>query len=406
VTLGLGLLAAGFHARGREGRARTFPGSPELGSGDRPAVEALEAAVAELPRLAELHLGRGARDAVVAGLATRAPDAPARAQQALRVARAVAGERWLARSLGAALGRLPAPERERIAKILSSVPRLARVASDLVLGAAPPAEQRFALFRAVPILGPAADDDVRALALLAVRETVPFGRAVIRQGDEGDRFYVIVSGDAQVSVQGKDGFDRTVANLRAGDAFGEAALLRHEPRSASVTATSPTLELLAVEREAFLAFVRSRKTLLQRILDRVEDTWLVRSMAIFSELDGAQVNALFQRFVELKVASGVEVIRQGEAGDRFYVVREGTLTVSVKEDGARREIATLGRGDSFGEMALLHDAPRAATVTADTDAELLALDRKDFLRTLSGRSLVSLEAQSQRRAQALQDGPS
>lgn len=74
------------------------------------------------------------------------------------------------------------------------------------------------------------------------------------------------------------------------------------------------------------------------------------------------------------------VVRQGDPGDRFYVVAEGQLDVAV--DG--RAVRALGPGASFDEIALLRDVPRTATVSARTATRLLALDRAKFLATLSG----------------------
>jgi CRP-like cAMP-binding protein len=81
------------------------------------------------------------------------------------------------------------------------------------------------------------------------------------------------------------------------------------------------------------------------------------------------------------------VIRAGEPGDRFYVVDDGALTIDA---GSQR--ITVGPGDFFGEIALLRDVPRTATVQADTDVRLFALERDDFLAVVTGNPLARTEA--------------
>ena len=80
--------------------------------------------------------------------------------------------------------------------------------------------------------------------------------------------------------------------------------------------------------------------------------------------------------------AGTPVIVQGEAGERFYVISDGEATVSV--DGVQR--ARLGPGDSFGEIALLRDVPRTATVTAASELSLLGLERDDFIAAVTGHA--------------------
>lgn len=96
---------------------------------------------------------------------------------------------------------------------------------------------------------------------------------------------------------------------------------------------------------------------------------------LFSDLEKDALVALMSRIRLRRFAPGEAVIREGEKGESFYVVAEGSLKVGRAVDGREVDLARLGEGHFFGEMALLSDAPRSATVTAETDAELLELDR-------------------------------
>jgi MFS family permease len=113
---------------------------------------------------------------------------------------------------------------------------------------------------------------------------------------------------------------------------------------------------------------------------RADELRLLGGIPIFAPLAGATLEHLAGRLVPVVADPGTEVIRQGTVGDRFYVVVEGELGVSV--DGT--VLPALGPGDYFGEIALLRDVPRTASVTARTRTVLYALDRDDFLAAVTG----------------------
>lgn len=112
----------------------------------------------------------------------------------------------------------------------------------------------------------------------------------------------------------------------------------------------------------------------------VERLNLLRSSPIFAPLPESTLEQLASSLDDVRVPAGHEVVRQGEAGDLFYLVEQGTLDVSV--DG--RPGRVLGPGDSFGEIALLRDVPRTASVTARSDVVLYALERNEFLSAVTG----------------------
>jgi len=117
---------------------------------------------------------------------------------------------------------------------------------------------------------------------------------------------------------------------------------------------------------------------------------LLRANAIFAPLPEATLEQIADNLLEVRVGAGDEVVRQGETGDRFYLVGEGELDVYV--DGEKKQ--TLSQGDSFGEIALLRDVPRTATVRAQSDTMLYALERNAFIPAVTGfgPSLSAAEA--------------
>jgi MFS family permease len=109
---------------------------------------------------------------------------------------------------------------------------------------------------------------------------------------------------------------------------------------------------------------------------------LVRRIAIFAPLPAPAIERLLANLVRVDVPAGQVVIREGETGDRFYVIDHGDVEVTA--GGAH--VGRRGAGDYVGEIALLRDVPRTATVTAVTEVTLYALERDVFLAAVTGHS--------------------
>jgi MFS family permease len=121
-----------------------------------------------------------------------------------------------------------------------------------------------------------------------------------------------------------------------------------------------------------------------------EDLALLRGTPIFEPLPPTMLERIARNSVHSDVPAGTVMIREGDVGDRFYIVASGRAEVAT---GGRR-VAFLGPGDYVGEIALLRDVPRTATVTALEDTRLLTLEREEFLRAVTGHEIAQSTADS------------
>jgi MFS family permease len=117
---------------------------------------------------------------------------------------------------------------------------------------------------------------------------------------------------------------------------------------------------------------------------------VLASVPIFAPLPGTALEHLAARLVPLRLEPGTVIVREGDSGDRFYIIAEGKVEVS--QDGAR--LSELDAGEYFGEIALIRDIPRTATVTAATSVVLYALDREDFLAAVTGHQQAAEAAET------------
>eukprot|EP00112_Aurelia_sp_Birch-Aquarium-sp1_P021248 Seg567.4 transcript_id=Seg567.4/GoldUCD/mRNA.D3Y31 product="cAMP-dependent protein kinase regulatory subunit" protein_id=Seg567.4/GoldUCD/D3Y31 len=199
------------------------------------------------------------------------------------------------------------------------------------------------------------------------------GEIIIMQGDEGDNFYIIDSGEVDVFVN-----DEIVTSITDGGSFGELALIYGTPRAATVKAKSD-VKLWAIDRISYRRIlmgsqIRKRK-LYESFLEKV---------SILESLDSWERLTICDSLEPCTFQDAEEIVKQGEPGDEFFIIVEGQAAVYQRrgpnEDPI--EVSKLGASDYFGEIALVLNRPRAATVIARGPLKCVKLDRARFERVL------------------------
>jgi putative ABC transport system ATP-binding protein len=117
----------------------------------------------------------------------------------------------------------------------------------------------------------------------------------------------------------------------------------------------------------------------------------LRNCPLFSGFSARTLSEVADKMSLERHAAGADVIRQGDAGDKFYIIKSGTADVLVADATGQRKVASLGQGDFFGEAALLSGEPRNATVRAATELELYVLGKDDFTSVIEASATFKEE---------------
>ena len=202
--------------------------------------------------------------------------------------------------------------------------------------------------------------------------TLAPGAILIRQGDPSDAYYLVRRGSVEVYEERRDGTTQTFRVEGRGAGIGDQGLIEGSPRSASVRAVETT-EVFVVDKPTFdrLLMERSERPAYAPTVQLVDE---LRSLPPFASLKTEALIDLSQRGWWANLAPGEVLFTQGEPGDTFCVIEHGRLEVEINGELVRQ----MGAGQHVGELALLLDSPRTATVRALTAARLFTIDRATF----------------------------
>uniref|UniRef100_A0A915LSR3 Cyclic nucleotide-binding domain-containing protein n=1 Tax=Meloidogyne javanica TaxID=6303 RepID=A0A915LSR3_MELJA len=193
-------------------------------------------------------------------------------------------------------------------------------------------------------------------------------------GEEGDNFYVIESGEVDCFVNGE-----FVLSVKEGGSFGELALIYGTPRAATVVAKTPTVKLWAIDRLTYRAILMGSTMRKRKMYDE-----FLSKVSILADLDKWERANVADALEQCQFEPGTRIVEQGQPGDEFFIIVEGEAEVLQRpnDDAPYEVVGKLGPSDYFGEIALLLDHPRAATVVAKGPLKCVKLDRARFERVM------------------------
>ncbi|XP_035211559.1 cAMP-dependent protein kinase type II regulatory subunit-like [Stegodyphus dumicola] len=228
------------------------------------------------------------------------------------------------------------------------------------------------LFRALD------EKDLSAVIDAMMPRSVNKGEVIIRQGDDGDFFYVVDKGCYDAYIKNDKGADVRIQTYENSGSFGELALLHNQPRAATVKATTDGF-LWAVSRRSFNRLVVRRAFEKRKHYMKLLD--IVPQLKPLTEYEKMQ---LCDSLSPISFKSGEVVFNEGDDADGMYFIEEGVISVSKASPKGKSpsEVAELSKGEYFGEMALVKKIPRSATITVVEDAKLAFLDVGAFERLL------------------------
>ncbi len=229
---------------------------------------------------------------------------------------------------------------------------------------------------------------------------LPANKVVFKQGQVPQKALFLIEGAVDLTDKNYE-----VRHFPADDDENYLALDNYNQHTYNAITTEPTI-FYAIDRshlDLLMTWTQAAEAMLD---DAEEDSrdWMdaLLESGLFSQIPPSKIQSLFTKFAEREVELGETIIREGEAGDTFYVIKEGKAMVTREEGGKRKTLAALTAGNFFGEDALISQDERNATVTMTSDGTLMCLDQEEFRNLLQETVIQRVTADEMR--EMMEDG--
>jgi CRP-like cAMP-binding protein len=211
------------------------------------------------------------------------------------------------------------------------------------------------------------------------------GQVVIRQGEEGDEFFILLEGETQVFRENSNGTSDLLSILYSGDSFGETALIEKCNRTATVRASKHCV-LLSLSTKNFQKLFSVNSGKAKDFTNLIRNIKLIQDSQALSHLTATEIRKLLQKSNEVVFEKGQAVVERGEEADEVFIIKEGEAAVFI--DG--QTVAKVGKGDLVGVIAVIKDIQRTADVVAQSKLRCLKIPKEHFLSVCLSNLLVAL----------------
>jgi len=232
--------------------------------------------------------------------------------------------------------------------------------------------------KSVSILSPLTDAQRDALGTVLEEIVYKPKQTIVREGDVADSLFLIKSGEVIAYKSTEDGNERgkELGRMKQSEFFGESSLEGDEERRKATVVADENVVMLKLSRYNFTELLGN----LREVIKFNFNQKVLGSMDLFKELSEAEKALLVESLQEESYKNEEPVIVQGQVGDAFYIIKSGSVAVAKTDEKGEVTIIKeyLGPSEYFGEMALMKDEPRMASVIATSATTVMKLDRGTF----------------------------
>ncbi|HEX8409187.1 MAG TPA: cyclic nucleotide-binding domain-containing protein [Thermoanaerobaculia bacterium] len=228
----------------------------------------------------------------------------------------------------------------------------------------------------VPLLAAADEQQLRETFLATKVREYASGQAIINQNDYTNDFLIIASGRVELLRKPEQAATmQTIAELTAGNFFGEMSLISGRRRTATAVAQGPT-RIIEIPRKSILKLLGNAP----KAKNLVDQAFMLRAFGgyLFPGIPEAALGELVDAATVESFGKDAVVFKEGDKADAFYLIRNGMVKIAKKSGDKEVVLSYLVAGNFFGEAALFSDSARTATVSAIFPSEIIKLSKKDF----------------------------